>query len=110
MGLEDLPEGKQKMTISKAFFFTALGVAIFVTFYITTEYNNYKASYTADVNQSIAITNIKEILMPEMEKRIMKELNYFAGPDGRMDRITARQDGKIEKIEGDIEILKESHE
>jgi hypothetical protein len=110
MGLQDLPEGKQKMTVSKSFFFTILGVAIFVTFYVTTEYNNYIASYNADMKQELAIKEIKEVLIPELEIEIMKKLDYFAGPEGRTDRILNRLDDRVKEIEIIIKKLEERHE
>ena len=100
------PEMDTKMKISVKLYVTSL-IAVAVIFtYGSIEYTRYTENKRADTARELAIKEIKEILIPaiyvkfdEEKVRIEERINYFAGPEGRTDRILKRHDDRIKTLE-----------
>jgi hypothetical protein len=100
------PEMNTKMKISvKLYIGSLIAVAIIFT-YGSIEYTRYTENKRADTARELAIKEIKEVLIPaiyvrfdEEKVRIEERINYFAGPEGRTDRILKRYDERIKVLE-----------
>jgi len=100
------PEMDTKMRISIKLYITSLILVAVIFTYGSLEYGRYIDNKRADTAREIAIQEIKEVLIPaiylkfdEEKVRIEERINYFAGPEGRTDRILKRYEERIKALE-----------
>lgn len=107
------PELDNKMKISIRLYISSL-IAVAVIFtYGSLEYARYIENKQADTARELAIEEIKDVLIPaiyESVDAVYEEIKktkaasderimYFAGPEGRTDRILKRYDERIKELE-----------